>query len=467
MRQPTPGALVWLIAGMTLVRVLVAAATPLLHDEAYYWLWARRLDWSYLDHPPMIAWLIRGATWGGDTELWVRLPALVLGVIIAWGLFVLGREMFDARVGLLAVVLYQVTPILGGAGSFSTPDAPMYAAWVAVLLLAWQALHVRPTRWWGVGLAVGLGLLSKLYVALLGVGLALYLLFQEKSWLRRREPYLAALVALVVFLPVLYWNWTHDWAMVRFLAYERAESGAPFGPTAMRQMLELHFPLILTLFPAYLWAMAAAWRRRADARFSFLLLTSLPALILPFVLAPTGASRGHLPGPGYIGLAVVLAALWTRATAALAAANAAVLAAFAALVLVPSLPPFPGAREYYGWREAGARAVQEVREAGGGAILVAHRYQVAAHLGYYTQDAAPVLVLPRPPAGSIWPDPRDYAGATAIAITYDPERFAWEHCFSTIEERPDLRVILRGREIQAFRVFRFSGFLGDCQTGGP
>jgi dolichol-phosphate mannosyltransferase len=411
---------------MTILRAAAAWAAPLLHDEAYYWLWARRLDWSYLDHPPMIAYLIRVAIWGGDGELWVRLPALVLGVAASWLLFLLGREMFDARAGLLAVILYQVTPILGGAGSFSAPDSPMYVAWIAILLLTWQAMHGRSRRWWGAGLAAGLGMLSKLYTAVLGVGLGFYLLVRERAWLRRGEPYLAALVALIVFMPVLYWNWTHDWAMVRFLLYERAEPGAPPGPGAMRRLLLQHLPLGLFLVPAFVWGIWAAWRRRADPRFSFLLLTSLPALVLPFIVAPAGAARGHLPGPGYIGLAVVLAALWSRGTAVLAAANATALVIFAALLLVPSLPAVPGAREYYGWREAGARAAEEVRGLGGRAVLVANRFQVAAQLGYHTRDTIPVLLMPEPNPASIWPSLRNHAGASAVAITYAPERFEWE-----------------------------------------
>ena len=31
-------------------------------------------------------------------------------------------------------------------------------------------------------------------------------------WLRSRYPWLAALIALVLFLPVMIWNAEHDWA---------------------------------------------------------------------------------------------------------------------------------------------------------------------------------------------------------------------------------------------------------------
>ena len=32
------------------------AVTP-MGDEAYYWMWGQHLSWSYLDHPPLDAWL--------------------------------------------------------------------------------------------------------------------------------------------------------------------------------------------------------------------------------------------------------------------------------------------------------------------------------------------------------------------------------------------------------------------------
>jgi dolichol-phosphate mannosyltransferase len=464
---PVSGRLIGLIAGATAVRVAGAMAAPLLHDEAYYWLWARRLDWSYLDHPPLVAYLIRLAGAGGDSAFWVRLPALVLGIAGAYLFYLLSRELFGERVAFLAAVLYQVAPVLSGFGSFTTPDAPMYVAWMAALLFTWQATHGRPERWWAVGAAVGFGLLSKLYAVLLGVGILLYLLLERRAWLRRREPYAAAALAAVMLVPVVYWNLAHDWAMVRFLLYERSEPGAPPGPGSIVRLLTQHLPLVLFLLPAFIWTVWAAWRRRSDERFGFLLWTSLPALLVPVLLAPTGASRGHLPGPAYIGLAVVMAALWNRAVAVLAAANGAVLAVFVAMLLVPSFPPFPGAREYYGWPEAGARAAQEVQQLGKDAVLAANRYQVAAQLGYFTGDRTPVLLLPSPPSASIWPRPEHHAGASAVAVTYAPERFEWEGCFARVEERPPVAVRVRGRLVQEFRIFRLHGFRAPCPAAGP
>ncbi len=447
---------------MTVVRVAASVPMPLLHDEAYYWLWSRRLDWSYLDHPPLIAYLIRASTLAGDSPFWLRLPAFVLGVVGAYLLFRLARELFDERVALLAVVLYQVTPAVSGFGSFSTPDGPMYVAWMAALLFTWQATHGRPERWRAAGLALGFGLLSKLYAVLLGAGVLLYLLIEQRAWLRRREPYAAAAIAGLCLAPVVYWNWTHDWAMIRFLLGARADLGARPGWMSVVRLTTEHLPFALLMLPVFAWAIVAAWRRRHDQRFAYLLWTALPALLLPILLAPTGATRGHHPAPAYIGLALVAAALWNRVVAVLAAGNAAITVAFAALLLFPWLPPVPGAREYYGWPEAGARAAHEVRALGDRAVLVASRYQVAAQLGYHTGDTIPVLMLPRPLPGSIWPPLAPHAGASAVAITYAPDRFEWERCFRRVEEQPPLAILLRGRAIQGFRVFHLYGLEAGC-----
>ncbi|MDR7543973.1 MAG: glycosyltransferase family 39 protein [Armatimonadota bacterium] len=444
------------------MRIAVAAAAPLLADEAYYWLWSRRLDWSYLDHPPMIAYLVRLSTVAGDAQFWVRLPALVLGVATAWGLYRLGQEMFSERVGFLAALLYQVTPVLGGTGVFSTPDAPLSLAWVSAMLLVWQALRGRPWRWAGAGVALGLGLLSKLYLPLLAAGIVLYLWAREPGWLRRPHPYAAAGIAAALFAPVLYWNWTHGWAAVRFVVAERAEPGGVVGSLGWLRLAENHLPLVLLLFPAFVWAAAAAWRRRADARFAYLLTASVPALVLPVLVAPLGAARGHLAAPGYLGLAVILAALWSRAVSWLALANALLLGVFVMLLLVPGLPPVPGAREYYGWQEVGLRVAEEARALGPEAVLVADRFQMAAQLAYHTRGTLPVLVLPPQNPASIWPRPEPHAGSPAVAVTYAPDPPRAGECFASAEELPSVRVILRGRPLQQFRVFRLFGLDPRC-----
>jgi len=74
--------LVALVGYAFFLRVLYCAQIELLPEEAYYWNYSRHLDIGYLDHPPMVAWLVRlGTLLFGDTEFGVLFGALCCGTV--------------------------------------------------------------------------------------------------------------------------------------------------------------------------------------------------------------------------------------------------------------------------------------------------------------------------------------------------------------------------------------------------
>ncbi len=204
----------------------------LIPEEAYYWNYAQHLDLSYLDHPPAVAWLIWLSTFIlGKSELSVRLPAFICWIIAALFMFRLTLNMFDRTVACRTISLLAVLPIYFGLGFFMTPDAPLYAAWAGCLYFLERALlSVNRKAWWGVGVCMGIGLLSKYPIALLGLATLVFVLVdhQSRRWLRRPEPYLAAMIALAIFTPVLVWNVRHDWASFVFQGADRWEGSSKF-----------------------------------------------------------------------------------------------------------------------------------------------------------------------------------------------------------------------------------------------
>ena len=125
--------IVWLIVAMTLVRIVLAGTVPLIDDEAYYWLWSRRLALGYLDQPPMIAYVIALTTLPGDGQFWLRLGPLLIGVATTYALYLLGRDLFDERAGFIAAGLFQIVPALAGGALLATPDSPLFLAWTLAL----------------------------------------------------------------------------------------------------------------------------------------------------------------------------------------------------------------------------------------------------------------------------------------------------------------------------------------------
>jgi len=236
------------VAYTVLLRLACMGPINLIPEEAYYWNYAQHLDWSYLDHPPMVAWLIWLSTYLlGKSELSVRLPSLISWAVAAAFMFQWTRSLFSRVTACCCLLLLTLLPIYFGFGFFMTPDAPLLAAWAGCLYYLHQALVTQKGRaWWGVGLCMGLGMLSKYSILLLGLSTGIYLLLDQRSrrWWRRGEPYFAALLSLALFFPVLLWNAKNGWASFIFQGSDRWAGPAEFSlPVLIGSILLLLTPV--------------------------------------------------------------------------------------------------------------------------------------------------------------------------------------------------------------------------------
>jgi dolichol-phosphate mannosyltransferase len=222
------------MVGYTLLFKLVfMGLINIIPEEAYYWNYAQHLDLSYLDHPPMVAWLIwLSTTILGHSEFAIRLPAFIASIIAAVFMFRLTENICDRSAAFRGVLLFAVLPIFFGASFFMTPDAALYAAWAACLYFLERALLAGKQRaWWGVGVAIGLGMLAKYSIALLGLATLTFLVIDRLSrkWLLRPQPYIAALVGAMLFSPVLIWNMRNNWASFMFQGASRWKGNDDFS----------------------------------------------------------------------------------------------------------------------------------------------------------------------------------------------------------------------------------------------
>jgi dolichol-phosphate mannosyltransferase len=215
------------------LRVVYLGQVELLPEETYYWNYSRHLDIGYLDHPPMVAWLIWLATSVlGTSQFSVRVVALFCAAATAFFTYRLTRNLFDASSALAAMVLSQVLPFFFLAGMLMTPDTPLVAAWAAELYFLERALVCsRASAWWGVGIGMGLGMLSKYSIGLLVPAAFLFMLLdpQSRRWLRHWRPYAAALIALTIFSPVIAWNAQNGWASFAFQSSRRLTGEPQFA----------------------------------------------------------------------------------------------------------------------------------------------------------------------------------------------------------------------------------------------
>jgi dolichol-phosphate mannosyltransferase len=237
------------------LRLIYAWRVELMPEEAYYWNYAQHLDIGYLDHPPMVGWLIAaGTAMLGDTEFGVRIGALCCGGIASFFSYRLTREMFDEPSGWVAVGLAQTLPFFFLTGFLMTPDAPLMAAWSGALYFLYRALLEDQARaWWGAGVCLGLGLLSKYTIVLLGFSALLFMVIDPRSrhWFRRIEPYAAVLLAAMIFSPVITWNARNEFASFAFQTSRRLADRPQFA------LFKLLGSVLVLLTPTG--AAAAAW----------------------------------------------------------------------------------------------------------------------------------------------------------------------------------------------------------------
>ena len=221
------------VAYLLLLKLVFMGLVNVMPEEAYYWNYAQHLDFGYLDHPPMVAWLIWLSTsLFGNSEFSVRVPAFIAWIVAAVFMFRLTVNLCDRAAAFRSVLLLAVLPIFFGVGFFITPDAPLYAAWAGSLYYLERALIAGDRRaWWGAGLCLGFGMLAKYTIALLGLGTLTFILFDRRSrrWLLRPQPYFAALLGAILFSPVLLWNIRNGWASFRFQGPDRWSSDPEFS----------------------------------------------------------------------------------------------------------------------------------------------------------------------------------------------------------------------------------------------
>jgi len=224
----------FLLIGYTLLlRLIYLGNIELLQEEAYYWNYAQHLAPGYLDHPPMVALLISfGTLLLGNNEFGVRLGAFICWFITAFYVYKLTQTIFNKDAAFKAIILVAVLPIFFGVALVMTPDAPLIACWSGALYSIYRALvQGERTAWYPVGIWLGLGLASKYTIAFLGPAIVLFLLLDAPSrkWLLKPEPYLAAILALVIFSPVIWWNYQHDWVSFLFQSKQRLEGTPSFS----------------------------------------------------------------------------------------------------------------------------------------------------------------------------------------------------------------------------------------------
>ncbi|MHC1746588.1 MAG: glycosyltransferase family 39 protein [Negativicutes bacterium] len=298
-------------------RMILSGSIGLGVDESYVVAIARTLSLSYFDHPPLHFWIIWLTTHLTHVEsgLILRVPFVLLFAGTTWMMYRLASRLFGEWAGVYAALTLNISAVFGlSTGSWILPDGPLMFFMLATVLVLTRLLLSpipAPTSLWLLaGILLGLSLLSKYHAIFIAVGSFVFLLTSKyrRNLLLTPGPYIAFVIALVVFLPVVIWNQEHNWISFLFQGGRGAVKG--FYPGKMATNLAgqavwilpwIWGPLMWTLVKGLAGGPGNYFRFQLQQRRWFLCCLAVGPIAL-FTLAALWGAQGlfHWQAPGYL-----------------------------------------------------------------------------------------------------------------------------------------------------------------------
>ncbi len=213
---------------MTLLLIIgTAAVLRLYRASVAKYIWDEEMHWIPLaqsisvrpghlhlplhgGHDPFLpAYFIKASSiLFGETPVGFRFLSLLVGLLAILVVYLIAREWKGATAGLWAAGLLAFNEYHIGISSFAV-EKIYYLCLVSIAVYSFSRFlqKGKPNFLYLAAVATGLGFLCKLLSSLLvPVFFVTLLASGSRSWFRRKEPYIALLIFLVLISPDIYWN---------------------------------------------------------------------------------------------------------------------------------------------------------------------------------------------------------------------------------------------------------------------
>jgi hypothetical protein len=470
---------IYFIIALTVCRMIYINFVPIVPQEAYYWKYAKSLALSYFDHPPMSAWIIAIFTKiGGDSPFFIRIGSVLFSLATMILLFRITEKLFcKSEYGLLVTVCMAGTILFSIGATIMTPDVPFIFFWTLIIYSLVKLMMTNAPRWWyAAGTGLGLALLSKYSAVLIVPGILLYLLFsrQQRKWLFIWHPYVALILTLLIFSPVIIWNKQHEWASFLFQSSRRFNEMHSlrlnyFFQLIGSQMGMLTPYLFFLIFTGWV-QMARLGFKRQNADYQFLFWLAAPVIIIFTLSSFRSLVKMNWLAPAYITMSIG-SIVWMHTEESRLAVRMkkwfkpGLILGFLLVILTHLLPLFPivpvkKGDTWTGWQELADHAVGLKNEMGGEPFIFGHEYKIPSEITYYTRPhestcSGEILGL-EGLQYDYWTQPEELLHRDAIFVYSDADKFKktglLEKHFKRIERLPELTITHHGR---IFRIFYF------------
>jgi len=473
-----------------MIRIIYVQSGHLeLHsEEAQYWNWSKHLQLSYYSKPPLIAYLNHLSTSVlGDTELGIRINAIIIGFLISMVTYLFCLEIFrNPKKAFWASLLTCAMPFFQITSVFFLTDSPLILFWLLSLYFFRRAIHRnRNSDWLAFGISFGFGILAKYAILFLIPFFIWFSVRTNSNFLRNRKFYWSLGIASLMFLPILVWNFQQEFVGFKHLAKLSGVTSNHYSfGKVIYNLLEYILGQLVLLSPFYLGLYMPGVRKYFKAKdakeMQFLLLPPI-LVFLSFLGVAILNQKGTYINWAMFSYATVpiLLTHWAFESNKLRQLLIGSIFTIAYTIIIGNLsyldhlgfrnlipPKNDPVGKLTGWKKL-AQKVEEVsmnlpRDS---CFVFATNYHITSEMGFYLKNQPPVYFVnlrSRMTQYDLWPGVEQYKdqGYYGIYVNYREINVEVKKSFNEILSVHYCPVIYRDVQIRNFHIYVLKDFKG-------
>jgi 4-amino-4-deoxy-L-arabinose transferase-like glycosyltransferase len=185
-------------------------------DEYLYLAEAHHMDWGYMEIPPMLSVFAWITNFFGASMFWIRVWPALFGALT---FLLVGRIILSLGGRIFALFLAWLPFMIDGYMRLFFLFMPGFLDvffWTLMAFSVIRFIQTQQNKWlYLFGAAIGLGMMSKYSVAFYTISiLAGILLTRHRKIFINKHFYFASLIALLIFLPNIIWQYNHRFPVI-------------------------------------------------------------------------------------------------------------------------------------------------------------------------------------------------------------------------------------------------------------
>lgn len=444
-------------------------------EEAQYWLWSKHLDLSYYSKPPMIAYLnFLSTSVLGDTEIGVRINAILLGFFIGLSVYFFTRYLFkDEKLAFFSSVFIYFIPTYQLSSILFLTDTPLAFFYLMLMFYFYRAVNTnKPSDWILSGMFGGLAFFSKFSAVLFIIPAMVFILVYKRHVLREKYFYISLFVASLFTLPVIYWNITNDFVTFKHVGKLAGATQSEFnlnfkhlGDYILGQ-IAINSPF---LFPFMVYGVYRAFREK-DERVVYLSLNSVLIFLIFLMISLKKNVEANWPAFGYVSLYILTAyyiytRMFRRAVVPMLLSLLTIVILFYTPILdrvglSSLLPPKKDpTKRLVGWRQLGEYVHMEIKGLNSDRYFVfSDSYHISSQLAFYIKGSPKTYCIRidrRMNQFDLWPGINQFEnkGYHGIYVADHPITDRVRNGFKTVIKEDVYKVKYRGEIVREFYVY--------------